>query len=376
MASPVINLSVLLEINLPWLGTENDIEQSKQYNHLFLSKEEKMKTRLVITLCLSFILILAACSSAAKKAPQQPATPGELAVAVAPPAERELEVQQAPAVQAPAVVEGAAALEAEAPKPQEAGLPQLLQPSTRMIIKDGLMDLLVADPDVALERVVQLAADQGGYIVSSRVWMDQGYKNAEIRMGVPSMTFEDTMNKLRRFGVEVLNEQASGQDVSAEYNDLQSQLVNLEATAARVREFLDQSKTVEESLRINATLSDLEGQIEQVKGQMKFYEDRSAYSTIAVTLKPQMLTPTPTLTPTVTPSPTPTPGWNPGTTVTSASKVMIDILKGLIDLAIWAAFLLWPFVLIGLIAWLIYRGVRRKNTPTPPPPPPPGPENG
>ncbi len=68
---------------------------------------------------------------------------------------------------------------------------------------------------------------------------------------------------------------------------MQSRLVNLEATAARVREFLTDAKTVEESLRINATLSDLEGQIEQVKGQMKFYEDRAAFSTISVTLQPQ-----------------------------------------------------------------------------------------
>ncbi|OGO37747.1 MAG: hypothetical protein A2W35_18660 [Chloroflexi bacterium RBG_16_57_11] len=330
-----------------------------------------MKTRLVFSLFLLFILVLTACASAAQKAPQQAEAPAEPAMAEAPVVEQVVEVQEAPAA-----VEAGVAPESEAPKPQEASLPQLLQPSTRMIIKDGLMDLLVADTEVALERVIQLAADQGGYIVSSRVWMDRDYKNAELRMGVPSITFEDTMNKLRRIGVEVLNEQASGQDVSAEYNDLQSQLVNLEATAARVRDFLDQAKTVEESLRINATLSDLEGQIEQVKGQMKFYEDRSAYSTITVTLSPQMPTPTPTLTPTVTPTPTPTPSWNPGKTVASASKVMVDLLKGLIDLTIWAAFLLWPFVLVALIAWVIYRRIRRKPASPPPPPPPPSPESG
>lgn len=331
-----------------------------------------MKSWLEFFLILLFCFIFAACSApAAQQAPEQPAAPAEPAMAEAVAVEKGVEVQEAPAA-----AEAPAAPESGAPEPQEAGLPQLLQPSTRMIIKDGLMDLLVADTDVALERATQLAADQGGYIVSSRIWMDRGYKNAELRMGVPSMTFEDTMNKLRRIGVEVLNEQASGQDVSAEYNDLQSQLINLEATAARVREFLDQAKTVEESLRINATLSELEGQIEQVKGQMKFYEDRSAYSTIAVTLKPQMPTPTPTLTPTVTPTPTPTPGWNPGKTVSSASKVMVDLLKGLIDLTIWAAFLLWPFVLVALIAWVIYRRVRRKSASSTPTIPPPGPESG
>jgi hypothetical protein len=331
-----------------------------------------MKTRLVTPLLLLFSLILAACSAAATpRAPE--------AVEMAAPVEIMSELPAA--IEAPAPAEAPAAgapVEAEsgAPKPQVAELPQLSDPSARMIIKDGLMELLVADTAVALERTTQLAADQGGYLVSSRVWMENGYQNAELRMGVPSMTFEDTLNRLRRIGVEVLNEQASGQDVSAEYNDLQSRLVNLEATAARVRQFLEQAKTVEESLRINATLSELEGQIEQVKGQMKFYEDRAAFSTITVLLKPQMPTPTPTLNPTVTPTPTPTPGWNPGKTVTSASKVMVDLLKGLIDLTIWAAFLLWPFVLIALIAWAIYRRLRRKPTPPPPAPPPPASDTG
>ena len=117
-----------------------------------------------------------------------------------------------------------------------------------MIIKDALMDLLVADPELAIERVTQLAADQGGYLVSSRAWMENGFKNAELSMGVPSSHFEETLNQLRRMAVQVLNEQTSGQDVSADYADLAARLVNLEATAARVRAFLEQARTVEESL--------------------------------------------------------------------------------------------------------------------------------
>lgn len=325
-----------------------------------------MKIRLVLSLMALLTLLAAACSPAAAPLPpaatEAPAAPRELV-------EVEAAVKAPAVAEAPVMAEAPAMAEAQAaayPGPQAIVLSQPGQPSRRMIIKDGLMELLVQDTDVALERVTQLAADQGGYIVSSRVWMENDFKHAELRMGVPSMTFEDTLNRLRRIGVQVLNEQASGQDVSAEYNDLQSRLINLEATAARVREFLEQARTVEESLKINATLSDLEGQIEQVKGQMKFYEDRAAYSTITVLLKPQMPTPTPTLTPTVTPTPTPTPSWNPGKTAASASKVMVSLVKSTIDALIWAAFLLWPFVLVALIAWLIYRRLRRKPASTKP----------
>jgi hypothetical protein len=281
---------------------------------------------------------------------------------------------QAPAaMEAPAVVEAPAGERAAAtpiPSGAKGQSSELALPnpnSGRMIIKDAVMDLLVANPELAIERVTQLAADQGGYLVSSRAWMENGYKSAELKMGVPSARFEDTLNLLRHFAIQVLNEETSGTDVSADYADLESRLVNLEATAARVRAFLDKAKTVEESLKINAQLSDLEGQIEQVKGQMKFYEGRSAYSTITVLVRPQLPTPTITPTSTATATPTATPRWYPGKTVSSASTVMVQMLQGLIDALIWMAFLLWPFVLVILLLWWVIRRFRRK-------PPKPQPE--
>jgi len=314
-----------------------------------------MKARFVVFLFLLFPLILTACSQAPR--PDQAIVRVVQTVVVEAPAATE-----APAF-TPAEL-GATAAPPDAAKPQNSEL-ALPNPSAgRMIIKDGLLDMVVADPNLAIERVTQLAADQGGYLVSSRAWMETGYKNAELRMGVPSAHFEDTLTQLRRMAVEVLNEETSGQDVSADYADLEARLVNLEATAARVRTFLENAKTVEESLKINATLSDLEKQIEQVKGQMKFYEGRSAYSTITVLIRPQRPTPTATLTPIATTTPTSTPRWNPGKTVNSASKVMVEYLQGGIDLLIWAVFLLWPFVLVGVIAWLILRRIQRKSSKT------------
>jgi hypothetical protein len=167
------------------------------------------------------------------------------------------------------------------------------------------------------------------------------------------------LNTIRHVGIKVLNEQVSGQDVSAEYADLRSRLANLEATTARVRTFLDDAKTVEESLKINQTLSELEGQIEQIKGQMKFYEGRAAFSTLTVTLKPQAKTPTPTLTPT----PTPVIAWNPARTAREASHTMTRLYQGIADLVIWVGFIAGPFVALALVGWFVYRLARRQKRP-------------
>ena len=116
-----------------------------------------MKIRFVISLFLLFSLTLAACSCAAAPtmAPAYTQSPVEI--------ERPAEV---PAAQP---LPGATAAPAAGSRPENSEL-ALPNPSAgRMIIKDALMDLLVADAELAIERVTQLAADQGGYLVSSRL---------------------------------------------------------------------------------------------------------------------------------------------------------------------------------------------------------------
>ncbi len=226
----------------------------------------------------------------------------------------------------------------------------------RMIIKNGEMTLLVADTDRALDQATGIAVDSGGYIVSSRTWLQDGYKYATLTMGIPSDQFEAAQRRLRALALEVQNDTASGQDVSQEYVDLQSRLTNLEATAARIRDFLDKATKVADAIEVNQQLSDVEGQIEQVKGRMQFLKDRSAFSTIALTLNPQVPTPTP--------SPTPTPiAWQPGKTVEAAGDTLGGMLRGLVDAVLWFGIVFLPFAIpvAAVIAIVMYFNRRRKG---------------
>lgn len=339
-----------------------------------------MKTKILLFLSIMIFLLLAACSAKSQtseevfsEAPREAAVQAPMEAAAA---DEGMKSFEEPAMEAAQSAPAAAEQDSAAVKPDLSPLSLQSAPSGRMVIKDALIELLVDNTPRTIDQVTDLAATQGGYIISSRSWYKGDYQYATIRMGVPSEAFESTLKYLRAMAVQVLNEEASGQDVSAEYNDLQSRLTNLEATAARVRAFLDEAKTVEESLKINQTLSDLEGQIEQVKGQMKFYETRSAFSTIEVSLSPVLPTATPTPTPTQTPTPTPTPGWNPGATVKNASQVGVNVLKAVVDFLIWIVLVLWPFLLIaGIVLWIILAR-RKKQSKTAPPPPPAPPAGG
>jgi hypothetical protein len=315
-----------------------------------------MNTKRFFIIFTILALILTACGSAATPIIE------EMVVAEAEaPAESILDVEPEPA--GPAEPSDAPAEPGDGDAPGSTDQLAYEPVGNKMVIKDAELEVLVQSTDVAIAQVNQLTADYGGYIISTQSWYTNGFKHATLRLGIPSTSFETVLNQLRDIGLRVISETASGQDVSNEYVDLQSKLTNLEATAARIRDFLNAAETIEETLTISAQLAELEAQIEKVKGQMRYYEGRSAYSTVTVNLVPQHPTPTPTLTPTPippTPTPTPLPGWSAADTFNEASDVLVNLTQATIDLLIWVALVLLPIAaVIGIFIWIV-RWVMRK----------------
>jgi hypothetical protein len=331
--------------------------------------EDEMEKRL--TLLASFVLlsvlILSACGAAATQAPAM-----------------EMPAYAPAATEAPALVEPAfgAGGGADAAQPQtgEATSAPTAGPSDyapasgdtnspseagRKIVKNADMRLLVEDTDTAIDRMTQVVGDLGGYIISSRVWYQpyydgENYKYATISMGVPVDQFEKALTRLRGLSIQVLDETASGEDVTDQYVDLQSQLTNLEATRERIKTFLDQATTVDEALRVNQELSEIERQIEEIKGRMNYLSDRSAYSTITVNFEPRLPDIVPTPTPTSIPTATPTP-WSPGDAFDHSIKSVTTAYQGIVEFLIWFFIVLVPILApFAFIAWIIWRVLRRK----------------
>ena len=338
----------------------------------------KARSGLFMLLVVVLILILAACGGAAP-ATQAPAVEAPAATAEA-------------AIEAPALsIESNSLAQAGAPEEKMAGQDQALaqspsvplptaaayensQPSgdwtviersNRMIVKNADVRLTVKDTDVAIDRTTQIIGDAGGYIVSSRVWYQDYYGNnlkyAAITIGVPVDEFEKVLSRLRGLAIKVVDETAAGDDVTDQYVDLQSQVTNLEATRARIQDFLKDAKNVDEALRINQELSNIEGQIEQIKGQMNYLNDRSAYSTITLNLEPEFPVLTPTPTPTAHPTATPIP-WNPGQTFGEAKNTITVIYQGIGNFLIWLGVVILPIVLPpALILWIVWKLLNRKS---------------
>jgi hypothetical protein len=204
-------------------------------------------------------------------------------------------------------------------------------------------------------------SDVNGYIVSSRIWFQphadgESYKYATITLGVPVDRFEVTMRRVRGLALRVLDENASGEDVTDQFVDLESRLSNLEATQARIQSFLEDAKSVDEALRINQELATIEAQIEEVKGRMNYLSDRSAFSTITVTISPEL--------PEIEPVPAPKPRlWTPSDTLRDATETLVKAYQGIAEFAIWMIVAVLPILAPPvLVIWLLVKLLRRKPT--------------
>jgi len=225
------------------------------------------------------------------------------------------------------------------------------QTQERLIIRTGELNIVVEETEETMIEIIKLAERAGGWVVNSNVYQINGGKTGNITLRIPAEGFANAVEAIKAMALEVTNESTSGQDVTDEFVDLSSRLSNLEATAARVRNFLDSARNVEEALAVNAELSRLEGDIEVIKGRIHYLSQSAAFSTLTVGLTPDELS-----------RPIEVGGWRPQGTARNALEALISALQGLGKFLIWFVIFLIPLILIfGIPIWLFIRFVRNRR---------------
>ncbi|MCA9942119.1 MAG: DUF4349 domain-containing protein [Anaerolineales bacterium] len=228
----------------------------------------------------------------------------------------------------------------------------------RLIIRTANMSLVVANTEEAMATISKMAEENGGWVVNSSVFQyNENAKTGNITIRVPSSGFNSALEALRGLAVEVRNESTSGQDVTEEFVDVSARLENLEATAERVRAFLEDARNVEEALAVNQELSRLESDIEAMKGRLQYLSQSASFSTITVDLTPDIVA-----------QPIEPSNWRPAVVFRNAVDSLVEALQDVAEFGIWFAIYLLPLLLIvGIPLWLvgrfIWRRWQRRRTP-------------
>ncbi|MGH2786491.1 MAG: DUF4349 domain-containing protein [Actinomycetota bacterium] len=208
------------------------------------------------------------------------------------------------------------------------------------VIKKAFLDIEVAHNDFqsAMQEGSTIAGEHGGYVLSTEVTdAEEGFGSVVIR--VPSEEFESALVAAQQLG-DVQRNTVSGQDVGEEFVDLHARLRNFEAQEAVLLRLMRRTTTIRETIDVQEELTQIQLEVERIKGRLRFLEDQTSFGTITIELREAgavIARPT-----------TIERAWE------RAASVALAIVSGLIVSAGAAI----PVVLLALIALAVYRIAR------------------
>ena len=158
-----------------------------------------------------------------------------------------------------------------------------------LVIKQASLSVSVSSGsfDSKLAAVRALVESEQGFISGTEAQanpdVDQRIRTGVVTFMVPSDKFDDAIDQLSRLGT-VQNEHISGQDVSAQYVDLQARLANEEAQRDAMLVLLKRAQSISDIIAVQTQLGQITQQIEELKGQIQYLDHNTAFSTISVNI--------------------------------------------------------------------------------------------
>jgi hypothetical protein len=134
-----------------------------------------------------------------------------------------------------------------------------------------------------VDRARNVALGLGGFVVSSSA--SQGAERRLVAgtlvVRVPERSYAQAMERLSDLG-RVDAREESGQDVSQELVDLGSRARHLEAVERQLLELLQRADTVAAALAVQSQLNEVQLELEQARGRLRFLDDQVSFATISL----------------------------------------------------------------------------------------------
>ena len=226
----------------------------------------------------------------------------------------------------------------------------------RMIVRTAGLTLVVSDTEASVMHIKSIATALGGYVVDTNLWRDEGQLRGTVTVRVPAESLDDALSQFKELAVKDDRESGNSQDVTEEYSDLGAQLRNLEATEQELLELLttvrEKTGKAEDILAVHRELTQIRGQIEQLKGRMQYLERTSSMSSVSFDLIPDVLA-----------QPIASSGWRPREAVSSALRALLRTLRFVVEAAIWIILYVLPAAAVVLLPvaglWMLWRRIRK-----------------
>jgi hypothetical protein len=256
---------------------------------------------------------------------------------------------------APAVGDSFSSISGNAANAPDKGIPTVVVSGDRNLILTAKIDMRSKDPWATSDRAQAIASGLGGDVLNLSQSGTADSRSASLTIRVPSSRFGDALQALKSLDGEIQTSGVSAQDVTDQFVDLQARLTAKQAEEQRYIAILNRANTIDEILKVDASLGSVRTQIEQLTAQINSIKGRTEFSTISMSIS----------TLTALPGDTTSKAWDPAKTVGRALAALGAMLQVFADVVIWLVVFGWLPLLAAAVLVFAAR-MRRPAAPTAP----------
>ena len=213
----------------------------------------------------------------------------------------------------------------------------------KKIIKTASLTLEIGNFKKYNESVHGIVQKFGGYIAQEEQHLTGEKSETVLSIKVPVDQFESMLNELPPAEAKILQRTITSQDVTGDIVDTRSRLESKKQVRLKYLDFLKASKNIDEVLKVQKEIDDMQEAIEAATGRVTYLTHQSAFSTVNLTFYQ------------------PTPGFkpvenNPGFLhrVSEAFRLGTDWVASLFV----AMVSVWPLLLLATIGFVVVKRMK------------------
>ena len=157
--------------------------------------------------------------------------------------------------------------------------------ANRKLIRNASIELEIGSFDESLQKITGFASEERGYIATNT---SQKQANGKLRgtvvVKVAPENLDRFLQKIRGLG-ELKNQTLGTEDITKAYFDTEARLKNARVMEQRLIDMLKKkSEDISDLLQVEKELGRVREQIEQMQGELKFWDSQVQFATVTISL--------------------------------------------------------------------------------------------
>ena len=217
---------------------------------------------------------------------------------------------------------------------------------TKKIIKDGNISLQTKDINEGKKNIDVLLKNFSAYYETEDLQNNDQLISYNLRVRVPADNFEKLISALENGKDQIKSKNIQARDVTEEFVDIESRLKNKREYLKKYMSLLSRASTIKDILAIEENIRIIQEEIESREGRLKYLTDQVSLSTLNINLyfeKEFVYQPE-----------------QEDNFLERVKKALSNGWKSITEFLLWVVSV-WPFVMIGVLIWFIFKRFRNKK---------------